>query len=183
MKKSQKFSSPILTPSTKAEHGEHDEPISEQDLLSRNIVSEQLWNQVREKAIKLFERGTLRAAERGLILVDTKYEFGVRGDGTLILADEVHTPDSSRYWLQETYQQRFDAGLDPEMFDKEFVRSALIKQGYMGDGTPPEFTTAFRADTAEKYIQVYEKLTGKTFTASVGSSLESIKEAVSKCLQ
>jgi phosphoribosylaminoimidazole-succinocarboxamide synthase len=183
LKKSQKFDTPILTPSTKADRGEHDEPISEEEILKQGIVEESVWAQVREKALELFAFGTKKAAERGLILVDTKYEFGQAKDGTLILADEVHTPDSSRYWLLESYQSRFEAGEDPEMFDKEFVRRALIEQGYMGEGTPPELSDEFRVDTSLKYIDAYERITGKSFTAEVGSSVEGIRSAVEKSLQ
>ena len=172
LKKSQKFAEPILTPSTKAQQGEHDEPISEEEILSRGLVSQALWSEISEKAQKLFAFGSQEAAKRGLILVDTKYEMGLRteadGSKTLVLADEIHTADSSRYWLAESYQQRFEAEQDPEMLDKEFVRRWLISEGYMGDGTPPKFTDEFRVETARRYIEVCEMITGKECSVSSG---------------
>lgn len=178
LRMSEKFSEPLITPSTKAEHGEHDEPISSEEILKRGIVEKELWNKVCDTALKLFKRGTEKAAERGLILVDTKYEFGVNDAGELVLADEVHTQDSSRYWMSDSYNARFEAGESPVMLDKEFVRGWLIKQGYMGEGTPPEFSDDVRVDTAMKYIEAYEIITGKEFVAEVGDPAESIVRAV-----
>lgn len=167
MKKFQALDKPLITPSTKAEAGQHDEPISEGEILERGIVKAMLWQEVREKALELFAFGTAEAAKRDLILVDTKYEFGLRqlpnGKQELTLADEVHTPDSSRYWVRSTYQSRFDNGEAPDNFDKEFVRSWLISKGYMGDGTPPEFPNEFRVDIAKKYIRAFEMITGRSF--------------------
>ncbi len=184
MKKSQRLENPIITPSTKAERGVHDEPISSEEIIRQRIVAESLWEEICDKALKLFQFGTEKAAERGLILVDTKYEFGVEnneaGQAQLILADEIHTQDSSRFWMQDTYQSRFDAGEDPIMLDKEFVRRWLIEQGYMGEGTPPAFSDDFRIDTAMRYIQAYEKITGCEFCAETGPLEESIKAALSK---
>jgi len=182
MKKSQKFETPLVTPSTKAERGTHDEPISEAKILEKGIVEESLWNQVRETALKLFACGTEKAAEQSLILVDTKYEFGTLPDGTLVLADEMHTPDSSRYWLSNSYQQRFDAGEDPEMLDKEYVRRQLIAQGYMGDGTPPDFSEEFRVEISQKYIEVFEQITGEVFTLDDNPGKDAISQAVKEGL-
>ncbi len=171
LKKSHKFEAPLLTPSTKAEVGEHDQPISSEEILRQGIVKEEIWKEVSEKAMELFEFGTKLAAERGLILVDTKYEFGLIDDGEgnkrLILADEVHTSDSSRYWIAESYQQAYQSGEEPKKLDKEFVRGWLIEQGYMGEGTPPDFPDDFRAQVAEKYIEAYETITGESFQAEV----------------
>lgn len=183
MKRSQKFDSPLITPSTKAERGTHDEPISESEILKRGVVEESLWNQIRDTALKLFACGTEKAAEQGLILVDTKYEFGCLPDGSLVLADEVHTPDSSRYWISDSYQARFEAGDDPDMFDKEFVRRELIAKGYMGDGTPPDFSDEFRVEIAQKYMQVFEKITGKVFQAKLGNDNKAISRAVQEGLK
>ncbi len=180
MKKSQRFENPLITPSTKAEQGTHDQPISSEEIVKSGIVEKKLWEEVCETALKLFEFGTKKAAENGLILVDTKYEFGTitqaNGKKQLILADEIHTSDSSRYWMNYSYKQRFEAGEDPVMLDKEFVRRWLIEQGYMGDGTPPEFTNSFRVDTALKYIEAFEIITGTPFQGKVGKPEEEIKK-------
>ncbi len=179
MKKSQAFDAPLLTPSTKAEKGAHDEPISSEEIVSSGLVEKKLWEEVCETANALFRFGTEKAKERGLILVDTKYEFGILKDGSgkqrLLLADEVHTQDSSRYWMADSYQDRFENGEEPRMLDKEFVRGWLLERGYKGEGTPPEFPDDFRVDTALRYMEAYEKITGEVFTAEVGP----IKEAIS----
>jgi phosphoribosylaminoimidazole-succinocarboxamide synthase len=179
MKKSQKFSTPLITPSTKAERGKHDLPISEQDIIDQKIVPTDIWQQTRTKALELFNYGSKEAAKQGLILVDTKYEFGIlKNENKLILADEIHTPDSSRFWIAETYQELFSKEQDPEMLDKEFVRRELISLGYMGEGTPPELSDDFRTETALRYIQAYEKITGKKFEPSVGNIEKSILESI-----
>jgi len=176
LKKSSRLPEPILTPSTKAEHGEHDEPISEREILERGIVKQSLWQQVSKVALELFAFGATEAEKQGLILVDTKYEFATLPDGSLVLADEIHTQDSSRYWIAESYEERFSQDEDPVMLDKEFVREWLMSKGYMGDGEPPEFTDEFRIETAERYIKTFEMITGKTFTAEVGDPLIKIRE-------
>ena len=182
LKKSHRFEKPLLTPSTKAEHGKHDEPISSAEVVKRGIVSEKVWNVVAEKALALFAHGTKVAKERGLLLVDTKYEFGTitlpNGELEVVLADEIHTQDSSRYWVADSYQQRFERDEDPEMLDKEFFRRWLIERGYMGDGTPPEIPDNIRLDLAEKYMEVCEKMTGKSFSAAMGSPIPGIVAAL-----
>jgi len=182
MKKSQSFDGPILTPSTKAEKGLHDEPISSEEILSSGLVEKKLWEEVCETATSLFKFGTEKAKERGLILVDTKYEFGILKDASggqrLILADEIHTQDSSRYWMANSYQDRFENGEEPMMLDKEFVRGWLLERGYKGDGTPPEIPEDFRVDTSIRYMKAYEKITGQSFTGKVGSQKEAIIEIV-----
>lgn len=179
MKKSQKLSTPLVTPSTKEEKGKHDLPISEQEIIERKIVPSEIWEQTRNKALELFNYGTKEAAKQGLILVDTKYEFGIlKAENKLILADEIHTPDSSRFWVSETYQELFSKGQDPEMLDKEFVRRELISLGYMGEGQPPILSDDFRVETALRYIQAYEKITGKKFEPSVGDIEKSILESI-----
>ncbi len=177
MKVSQRFDKPLITPSTKESGGKHDEPISSEDVVKSGVVEKKVWDEICEKAMALFAFGTKRSLERGLLLVDTKYEFGLLKKGSskeVVLADEVHTQDSSRYWMADSYQQRFDAGEDPEMLDKEFVRRWLIEQGYMGDGTPPAFTEDFRVDTAMKYIQACEKITGQEFKPLTGPQTDEI---------
>jgi phosphoribosylaminoimidazole-succinocarboxamide synthase len=178
-KKNEKFSVPIITPSTKAEIGKHDIPISGRELVTQGVVEQKVWDEVTEKALALFDFGTKRAEERGLILVDTKYEFGLRkGTKEVVLADEIHTQDSSRYWELDSYNSRFDAGQEPQMLDKEFVRTWLIERDYMGNGEAPEITEEFRVETAIRYMQAYEKITGKSFEHPVGSQVEKITEVV-----
>ena len=154
---------PIITPTTKATGGRHDERVTRGELLSRGLVSADLWEKVESAALALFERGQARAAQAGLILVDTKYEFGVAA-GEPVLIDEVHTPDSSRYWLAESYSERIARGEEPESMDKEFLRRWLAEQGYRGDGNPPTLPEEIIVQTAQRYMAVYERLTGKMFT-------------------
>lgn len=168
MRPSQRMPKVVLTPSTKAEQGKHDMPISEKEIVSSGIVSKELWDQVHETALQLFAVGEEVADRQGLILVDTKYEFGVY-QGKLILADEIHTLDSSRYWVKKTYNERFEKGEAPEMLDKEPVRQWLITQGFMGEGQPPPFSDEKRVEIARHYISSYDKITGQTFTPSVDS--------------
>jgi phosphoribosylaminoimidazole-succinocarboxamide synthase len=176
LKKDQAFEQPILTPSTKAEYGQHDEPISEADLLARGLVTPEIWEEAAAIARRLFARGQEWASSRGLILVDTKYEMGIGPDGKLMVIDEIHTPDSSRYWVEGTYEARFSRGEEPEMLDKENIRQWLIKEhGFSGHGTPPALTDDVRVMLATKYIDVFERLTGETFASQVGSVEERIR--------
>jgi phosphoribosylaminoimidazole-succinocarboxamide synthase len=174
-KKNEAFSVPLITPSTKAAQGQHDLPISGQELIAQGVVDKLLWDKLCDAALKLFEYGTKRAAERGLILVDTKYEFGLRpGTRELVLADEIHTQDSSRYWLSSTYEERFSAGEEPEMLSKEFVRTWLMEQNFYGDGEAPVISDDFRVQTAERYMEAFELITGESFTLPVGRVTEEI---------
>lgn len=186
MRRFQRFDHPLITPSTKAEKGTHDEPISGEELLRRGIVEPELWAEVCEAALQLFAFGTKRAAERGLILVDTKYEFGTittpGGKRQLLLVDEVHTPDSSRYWLESSFKESFAEGEEPVMLDKEFVRGWLIERGYMGHGTPPPIPDSFRVDTAVRYIELFERITGTPFAALSGPQLPVIERALREAL-
>lgn len=163
LKEHQKFDTPLLTPATKAEEG-HDEDISEMEILDREIVSAKLWTQIRETAFKLFERGTQMAKEKGLILVDTKYEFGLYR-GKLVLIDEVHTPDSSRYFYLEGYQEKFEKGESQRQLSKEFIREWLMEHDFQGkDGqTMPDLPDEFRIEVYERYAELHEKLTGTAF--------------------
>lgn len=156
----QAFERPILTPFTKAAPGEHDAPIGEEELQARGLVSPKHWAQIREIALALFEEGRSWAASRGLVLVDTKYEFGLLND-EVILIDEIHTPDSSRYWLAESLEARLARGEAPEMFDKETIRRWLISEhGFQGQGDIPAIPDALRVELAGRYLSVYESLTG-----------------------
>jgi phosphoribosylaminoimidazole-succinocarboxamide synthase len=175
LRKDQKLERPIITPSTKAEYGKHDEPISEQEILSQQLVAPDLWKEATGIAERLFQRGQEWAAKRGLILVDTKYEMGV-AEGRLVVIDEIHTPDSSRYWVAGGYEDRFARGVEQEMLDKENIRQWLIKEhGFSGHGKPPPLTDEVRVMLARKYIEVFERLTGETFTSGVGSVAERIE--------
>jgi phosphoribosylaminoimidazole-succinocarboxamide synthase len=175
LRKDQRFEAPIITPSTKAEYGRHDEPISEQEILAKGLVAPEIWREATGVAERLFRRGQEWAQSRGLILVDTKYEMGI-ADGKLVVIDEIHTPDSSRYWVADGYEDRFAQGEDQAMLDKENIRQWLIKEhGFSGHGTPPPLTDEVRVMLARKYIEVYERLTGETFTSGVGSVAERIE--------
>lgn len=178
MKQNQKFETPLLTPSTKAEAGQHDEPISCAEIVKQGLVEEKLWKQVEEVALALFKRGTEIAAQNGMILVDTKYEFGLL-DGKLVIADEIHTPDSSRFWYGEKYEQLFTEGKEQKQLDKEYFRQWLIAQGYMGDGTPPLITSEVRIETAKRYIEAFEAITGEKFTSTALIAEAEIEKAVS----
>jgi len=151
----------IVTPTTKAEQGGHDAPITAQQIVARGLVNADLWAQVERVALALFARGQAVAGDAGLILVDTKYEFGLI-DGQLTLIDELHTPDSSRYWVLESYER--DSS-NPESFDKEFLRLWFATRGYSGDGVPPQMPPEFVAQVAGRYIAAYERLTGREFHA------------------
>lgn len=168
LRKNQKFENPILTPSTKAEYGLHDEPISRDAIISQGLVEKKIYEKAEEYALKLFAEGQDWALSRGLILVDTKYEFGMV-DGELIVVDEIHTPDSSRYWKADEYHQRFDSGKEQVMLDKENIRQWLIERGFSGEGIPPVLSDEIRISLAERYIELYNQLTGLTFQPEIGS--------------
>jgi phosphoribosylaminoimidazole-succinocarboxamide synthase len=172
-----RLAEPTLTPSTKAPKGDHDEPVSEAEIVSRNIVERRVWAEVREAALALFALGQRESAKRGLILVDTKYEFGLV-DGKLILADEIHTLDSSRYWVAASLGERLSRGEDPEMLDKEPTRQWLLKQGFKGDGPIPDFTAAHRVSIAQHYIGCFERITGSSFEGIAGPVLPRIEAAL-----
>lgn len=166
MKEHQKFPEPLITPTTKASEG-HDEDISREEIIRQGIVSEADYNQLESYTLKLFQRGTEMAAKRGLILVDTKYEFGKK-DGKIYLIDEIHTPDSSRYFYSEGYQERFDKGEDQKQLSKEFVRQWLISNGFQGQHGQqvPEMTDSYVNEVSERYIELYENITGEKFMKS-----------------
>jgi phosphoribosylaminoimidazole-succinocarboxamide synthase len=163
MRRHQRLEVPILTPSTKAGHGDHDVSASRTELLALTGMPAADFDAAAEMAMALFLRGQALCAERGLILVDTKYEFGRAPDGRILLIDEVHTPDSSRFWRADTYPGHFAAGEEPENFDKEFVRLAYAIHDYRGDGDPPSMPADLWVDASQRYIAIYEMLTGKPF--------------------
>jgi phosphoribosylaminoimidazole-succinocarboxamide synthase len=171
MLKDQKLAAPIVTPSTKAEQGEHDESISPEEIVRRGVLSKEMMDKLSEISMALFARGTEIAAKQGVILVDTKYEFGLR-DGEIILMDEIHTPDSSRFWYSDTYDERFQNGEEQRRIDKDHIRTWLASQGFLGDGEIPHITNDVRVGAAQKYIEAFEAITGTDFVAETGDVLD-----------
>jgi phosphoribosylaminoimidazole-succinocarboxamide synthase len=163
MRKNQRLERALLTPSTKADKGGHDESVSREEILARGTLEPGEFDEAAALCARLFAFGQAEAAKRGLILVDTKYEIGRRPDGTLCFIDEIHTPDSSRYWYADDYEARFARGEEPRGLDKEYVRRTLADQGYRGDGPPPPLADNVRCEAARRYIALYELVTGKTF--------------------
>ena len=165
LKENDKFPTPIITPSTKADNGEHDEDISREDILAKGIVAEEDYVVLEKYTRALFQRGTEIAASRGLILVDTKYEFGKTKDGKIVLIDEIHTPDSSRYFYAEGYQERQNNGEEQKQLSKEFVRRWLIENGFQGkEGQQiPDMTDEYITTVSERYIELYENIMGEKF--------------------
>jgi phosphoribosylaminoimidazole-succinocarboxamide synthase len=164
MVKNQRLPAPLLTPSTKAEKGDHDVSVSREELLAMGHVSAQDFDRAAHIVTRLFAFGQARAAERGLILVDTKYEIGVSPQGELLVIDEIHTPDSSRYWYADTYEERMASGEEPRSLDKEYVRRWLAEEaGYTGEGKIPEIPDEVRVEAALRYIEIYELITGRPF--------------------
>lgn len=162
LKKDSKLEKPILTPTTKAEQG-HDLPISVAQILEQGIVEESLMRKIEDIAVRLFERGQQVAAENHLLLVDTKYEFGLLEDGTLIVADEIHTSDSSRFWYLDSYEECYRAGQEQKMLDKEFLRQYLIRVGYSGEGETPKIPFEIITGVLERYLEAYRKITGLVY--------------------
>lgn len=162
--KNEPLPTPLITPTTKAEAGAgHDQPISCAEVTERGLVAPEVWDEVRAAALAVFDRGRAVASAAGLILADTKYEFGLGPDGNVLLIDEVHTPDSSRYWVAASYAERLANGEEPESLDKEPVRRALADAGYTGEGEPPALDPSVWATTSERYVEAYERLTSTTF--------------------
>jgi phosphoribosylaminoimidazole-succinocarboxamide synthase len=185
LKENDKFPEPLITPSTKAENGEHDEDISREDILSKGIVSEEDYIILENYTRALFQRGTEIAAKRGLILVDTKYEFGKTKEGKILLIDEIHTPDSSRYFYAEGYEERQNNGAPQKQLSKEFVRQWLIENGFQGKDKQqiPEMSDAKIIEISNRYIELYEQITGETFVkASTENVLDRIEKNVNSFL-
>ncbi len=169
-----KFASAIITPATKAEMGDHDEDISKEDILKREIVSKEDYEILEDYTQKLFKRGTEIAASRGLILVDTKYEFGKTADGEIVLIDEIHTPDSSRYFYSEGYKERQQKGEPQKQLSKEFVRQWLIQNNFQGlvGQSVPIMSNTYIESVSERYIELYENITGESFAKADVSNIE-----------
>ena len=178
LKKNQKFKTPIITPTTKSD--EHDEKISGEEIIKRKLMTKKQWDFVADKALKLFERGDEIAAKNGLILVDTKYEFGYDEKGNIFLIDEIHTPDSSRFWIKESYGERFKKGDEPENIDKEFLRLWFTKHcDPYKDKTLPEAPEELVIELSRRYIKLYEMVTRKDFKAEPGD----VKKRIEKNLK
>jgi phosphoribosylaminoimidazole-succinocarboxamide synthase len=179
LKENDKFPNPIITPSTKAENGEHDEDISREDILANKIVSEEDYLVLEDYTRKLFQRGTEIAAKRGLILVDTKYEFGKTKEGKIVLIDEIHTPDSSRYFYADGYEERQHKGENQKQLSKEFVRQWLIENGFQGKENQqiPAMSEAKISEISNRYIELYEQITGEKF---VKASTEDVLARIEK---
>jgi phosphoribosylaminoimidazole-succinocarboxamide synthase len=179
LKENDKFPEPIITPTTKADNGSHDEDISREDILAKGIVTEEDYLVLEKYTRALFQRGTEIAASRGLILVDTKYEFGKTKDGVIVLIDEIHTPDSSRYFYSEGYQERQDKGEEQKQLSKEFVRRWLIQNGFQGlEGQSiPDMTDQYIETVSDRYIELYENILGEKF---VKADISNINERIEK---
>jgi phosphoribosylaminoimidazole-succinocarboxamide synthase len=176
--KNQKLPSPILTPATKAPKGEHDVSGSREEILATGKVSAEDFDRAAAMAMKLFSIGQATCAARGLILVDTKYELGKTHDGKILVIDEIHTPDSSRFWETATYAERFARGEDPEPLDKDFVRRYYTSLGYRGDGDPPPLVDDVRVGAAKRYVEAYERITGEPFVPNTEDPLRRIANNV-----
>jgi phosphoribosylaminoimidazole-succinocarboxamide synthase len=163
LRKNQALPEPIITPTTKGGASGHDERLTCAEVVETGLLDKKTWDQIQAAALAIFERGQQIANEAGIILVDTKYEFGCSPDGNVVLIDEVHTPDSSRFWKADSYEARLSAGEDPENFDKEFVRLAYAEKGYRGDGEIPSMPDDLWIAASARYIEIYEMLTGKEF--------------------
>ena len=181
MKKNQKLSQTIVTPTTKGAMGEHDHPISGPDIVSRGLLSATQWAEVEHAALALFQRGKDIAAKHGLILVDTKYEFGYDENGKLYIADEIHTPDSSRYWIADSYPRLFNEGNEPDSLDKEFLRLWIAERCDPYKEPIPEIPDETLVDFSARYISLYEQVSGKTFEISTNG--EPVRDRVRRNLK
>lgn len=161
----QRLETPQITPTTKEAVGDHDQPIDREGILARGLCPPELWSQIEKAALALFDRGTNLLTPRGMLLVDTKYEFGVL-DGRLVLCDEVHTPDCSRFWFAGDYAAAFAAGREPRKLDKEYLRSWLTAQGFTGEGSVPSIPAEVFDETRNRYVEAFERITGTKFTFS-----------------
>jgi phosphoribosylaminoimidazole-succinocarboxamide synthase len=175
MRKHQRLPEPLLTPSTKAAHGHHDISASPEDILRLTGMPVSEFDEAAELAMALFRAGQRLCQERGLILVDTKYESGKLADGKIVIMDEIHTPDSSRFWFIDSYNSRFSAGQDPESFDKEYVRRFLAGQGFVGDGPIPHIPEEVPVEAARRYIEAVEQITGEPFRPDLEEPIARIR--------
>jgi phosphoribosylaminoimidazole-succinocarboxamide synthase len=177
LRKNDPLPKPVITPTTKATGGAHDERLTTAEVVERSLIAPDLWEEIQQAALAIFKRGQEVAHRAGLILVDTKYEFGLI-DGKPALIDEVHTPDSSRFWVAESYESTQATGQEPENFDKEFLRLWFARQGYRGEAEPPVMPLEFVAQVAQRYIAAYQRLTGKTFAPGAQPAAERIRVAL-----
>jgi phosphoribosylaminoimidazole-succinocarboxamide synthase len=178
LRRHERLAEPLLTPTTKAAAGEHDMPTSREELVGSGAISTDLYDEAERITSTLFRIGTEWAAACGLILVDTKYELGLGPDGKIVVIDEIHTPDSSRYWYVDGYEAAMSAGKDPKALDKEYVRLWLGEQGYKGDGPPPALTDEVRCEAARRYIETYELITGQAFEPNVEEPVARIRRSL-----
>lgn len=183
LRKNMRLPEPIITPTTKAEYGGHDSNITPREIVDQGILTVDEWKYLARKTRELYARGVLVAARQGVILVDTKYEFGRNKDGEIVLIDEIHTPDSSRYWVESTYEERIANGEEPDNINKEFLRLKLAEQGFIGEGDVPEISDELKVQTAQKYIEAYELITGKEFEAESGDVLGRIESNLAPYFQ
>lgn len=183
LKKNMKLPVPIITPTTKAGHGEHDTNITPEEIVAQGLLTQDEWEVLADTTRRLYARGVEIAAKQGVILVDTKYEFGRNKSGEIVLIDEIHTPDSSRFWIQASYEQRLAAGEEPENINKEFLRLKLAEQGFIGEGEVPPISDELKVETAQKYIEAYELITGQVFTAEPGDVSERIEKSLAPYFQ
>ena len=175
LKKNQRLPFPIITPTTKAAHGEHDANVSGEEAIAMGLVTKEEWEQLSNYTLGLYARGVEVAARQGVILVDTKYEFGRDPEGKIVLIDEIHTPDSSRFWIAATYEEKMAIGQEPDNINKEFLRLWMANQGYRGEGEMPPIPQEVIVETALKYIQAFEMITGEAFKAEPGVVLTRIE--------
>jgi phosphoribosylaminoimidazole-succinocarboxamide synthase len=175
LRKHEPLPRPILTPTTKAPKGEHDALTSREEILASGALDARLYDEAELLTSALFAEGQRHAASRGLILVDTKYELGQDESGRLVVIDEIHTPDSSRYWYRDRYEQALSQGRDPEALDKEYVRRWLQEQGYRGEGPPPELPIDVRCEAARRYIEAFEQIAGRAFAPDTEPPVERIR--------
>ena len=182
MKKHQRLPEPILTPSTKAAHGDHDVSASREEILKLTGMPAAEFDEAARIAMALFREGQRKCAERGLILVDTKYELGKTPEGEIVLIDEIHTPDSSRFWYENSYAERFAAGRDPESFDKEYVRRWLAEQGFRGDGPIPAIPDEIKIEAMLRYIEAVEQITGEAFVPNLEEPIARIRKNLADIL-
>lgn len=179
LRKNQKFERPIITPSTKAEKGGHDVSLAPAEIVEKGMVSKELMDELIEVSFRLYDRGVSMCRKQGIILVDTKYEFGLINN-ELTLMDEIHTPDSSRFWFTDTYDELFEEGEEQKKIDKEYVREWLAAKGFIGEGEIPEIPDEIKAEAARRYIQAFELITGEEFGAGVGEVKERIRDSLER---
>lgn len=178
LEKNDPLPTPVITPTTKAREGGHDERITEREIVEQGLVSAEHWAVIREAAVALFLRGQAMARKGGLILVDTKYEFGITPEGEVAIIDEMHTPDSSRYWDATTYNERRFRGQEPDNYDKEYLRLHFAAQGYRGDGAPPPIPESIAVETGMRYVAACEHITGEPFVPAAQPAAPRIEAAM-----